>query len=90
MRSRSYSLNGELNYWIIADQEYGLPILQSFRNDSQLKRPAMTYGFLDVSADTIDSGVFGMPGPAATSEKELRQNLMDLPYNLASLAESVG
>jgi hypothetical protein len=49
-RFRSYSLNGELNYWIIADAEYGLPILQTFRNESQLRRPSATYGFLDVKA----------------------------------------
>jgi len=78
-RLRSYSLNGELNYWIIADTEYGLPILQAFHNESQLRRPSATYGFLDVKAETIDSGVFGLPGPAAKTEEELRRNLLELP-----------
>ena len=80
-RLRSYSLNGELNYWIIADQEYGLPKLQTFHNQSQLRRPAMTYGFLDVKAETIDSGSFGLPGPAANTEEELRRNLTELQMN---------
>jgi prepilin-type N-terminal cleavage/methylation domain-containing protein len=38
-RFRGYSLNGELNYWIIADTEYGLPILQAFRNESSCTGP---------------------------------------------------
>lgn len=80
-RLRSYSLNGELNYWIIADTQYGLPILQSFHNESQLGRPSMTYGFLDVTAETIDSGIFGLPGPAAKTEEELRRNLIELDRN---------
>jgi prepilin-type processing-associated H-X9-DG protein len=80
-RFRSYSLNGELNYWIIADAEYGLPILQAFRNESQLRRPSATYGFLDVKAETIDSGIFGLPGPAAQAEEELRRNLLALDRN---------
>lgn len=78
-RFRSYSLNGELNYWIIADAEYGLPILQAFHNESQLRRPSATYGFLDVKAETIDSGIFGLPTPAARTEEELRRNLLELP-----------
>ena len=78
-RHRSYSLNGELNYWIIADAEYGMPILQTFRNESQLRRPSATYGFLDVKAETIDSGIFGLPTPAAGTEEELRRNLIELP-----------
>jgi prepilin-type processing-associated H-X9-DG protein/prepilin-type N-terminal cleavage/methylation domain-containing protein len=77
-RFRSYSLNGELNYWIIADTEYGLPILQAFHNESQLRRPSVTYGFLDVKAESIDSGIFGLPGPAARTEEELRRNLIEL------------
>lgn len=80
-RFRSYSLNGELNYWIIADQIYGLPILQTFHQESQLRRPAKTYGFLDLNPDTIDSGVFGMPGPAAQTEAELKRNLVELKHN---------
>jgi prepilin-type processing-associated H-X9-DG protein len=80
IRCRSYSLNGELNYWIIADGEYGLPILQAFHNESQLRRPVMTYGFLDVTAETIDSGIFGMPGPAAQTEEELKRNLLELSH----------
>ena len=80
-RFRSYSLNGELNYWIIADAEYGLPILQSFHNESQLRRPSATYGFIDVKAETIDSGIFGLPGPAASTEEELRRNLLELGAN---------
>jgi prepilin-type processing-associated H-X9-DG protein/prepilin-type N-terminal cleavage/methylation domain-containing protein len=80
-RFRSYSLNGELNYWIIADAEYGLPILQAFHNESQLRRPSATYGFLDVNADTIDSGIFGLPGPAARTEEDLRRNLLELDVN---------
>ncbi len=78
-RLRSYGLNGELNYWIIADAQYGLPLLQTFRNEAQLRRPSATYGFLDVKAETIDSGIFGMPGPAAQTEEELRRNLLELP-----------
>jgi len=77
-RFRSYSLNGELNYWIVADTEWGLPILQTFHNESQLRRPSATYGFLDVKPETIDSGIFGMPGPAAKTEEELRRNLLEL------------
>ena len=77
-RLRTYSLNGELNYWLIADQQYGLPILQAFHNESQLTRPDQTYGFLDVNADTIDSGIFGMPGPPARTEEELKRNLLEL------------
>lgn len=77
-RFRSYVLNAELNYWIIADAEYGLPNLQAFHKESQLRRPAMTYGFLDVRAETIDSGIFGMPTPAARTEEELRRNLVEL------------
>jgi prepilin-type processing-associated H-X9-DG protein len=80
-RLRSYSLNGELNYWIIADAEYGLPILQTFRHESQLRRPSVTCGFLDVKAETIDSGIFGLPGPAASTEEELRRNLLELDRN---------
>jgi len=80
-RFRSISLNGELNYWIIADAEYGLPILQAFHKESQLRRPSATYGFLDVKAETIDSGIFGLPGPAAKTEDELRQNLTELSKN---------
>lgn len=80
-RYRSYSLNGELNYWIIADQTYGLPILQSFQTESQLRRPSKTYGFLDLNPETIDSGVFGMPGPAAQTETELKRNLVELKHN---------
>lgn len=80
-RLRSYSLNGELNYWIIADHDYGLPILQAFYTESQLKRPAKTYGFLDVTPETIDSGIFGLPGPAAQTEEELRRNLRELDKN---------
>jgi prepilin-type processing-associated H-X9-DG protein/prepilin-type N-terminal cleavage/methylation domain-containing protein len=80
-RFRSYSLNGELNYWIIADAEYGLPILQTFRHESHLRRPSVTYGFLDVKAETIDSGIFGLPGPAAQTEEELRRNLLELDRN---------
>jgi len=80
-RQRSYGLNGELNYWIVADAEYGLPILQSFHKEAQLRRPAMTYGFLDIKAETIDSGIFGLPGPAAQSEEELRRNLTELQAN---------
>ena len=82
MRFRSYSLNGELNYWIIADAEYGLPILQAFHKESQLRRPAMIFGFLDVKPETIDSGIFGLPGPAAQTEEELRRNLLELDKNL--------
>ncbi|MBE7500789.1 MAG: hypothetical protein HS113_10870 [Verrucomicrobiales bacterium] len=67
-----------MNYWIIADAEYGLPILQTFRNESQLRRPSATYGFLDVNSETIDSGIFGLPGPAARTEEELRRNLLEL------------
>jgi prepilin-type processing-associated H-X9-DG protein/prepilin-type N-terminal cleavage/methylation domain-containing protein len=78
VRFRSYCLNGELNYWIVADAEYGLPVLQAFHNESQLRRPAATYGFLDVKAETIDSGIFGLPGPAARTEEELRRNLLTL------------
>jgi len=77
-RFRSYSLNGELNYWSIADVGYGLPILQAFHHTSQLRTPAAIYGFLDVTAETIDSGIFGLPGPAATTEEELRRNLLEL------------
>ena len=80
-RFRSYSLNGELNYWIIADQMYGLPIIQSFHKEGDLKRPAATYGFLDVNAETIDSGSFGLPGPAARTEEELKRNLIQLDRN---------
>jgi prepilin-type N-terminal cleavage/methylation domain-containing protein/prepilin-type processing-associated H-X9-DG protein len=80
-RFRSYGLNGELNYWIVADAEYGLPILQSFHKEAQLRRPAMTYGFLDIKAETIDSGIFGLPGPAAQTEEELRRNLLQLDRN---------
>ena len=80
-RLRSYSLNGELNYWIVADTQYGLPILQAFHNESQLRRPTATYGFLDVKAETIDSGIFGLPGPAAKTEEELRRNLLELDRN---------
>lgn len=78
IRWRSYSLNSELNYWIVADKDYGLPKLQAFHNESQLRRPSMTYGFLDVTAETIDSGGFGLPGPAADTEEELRRNLVEL------------
>jgi prepilin-type processing-associated H-X9-DG protein len=77
-RFRSYVLNGELNYWIVADSQYGLPILQAFHNVSQLQRPVRTYGFLDVTAETIDSGIFGIPGPAARTEEELKRNLIEL------------
>jgi prepilin-type N-terminal cleavage/methylation domain-containing protein/prepilin-type processing-associated H-X9-DG protein len=77
-RFRSYVLNGELNYWIIADTQYGLPILQAFHNVSQLSRPVRTYGFIDVTAETIDSGIFGLPGPASTTEEELKRNLIKL------------
>lgn len=80
-RFRSYSLNGELNYGIGADQMYGLPILQSFHKVTDLKRPLKTYGFLDVTADTIDSGSFGLPGPAARTEEELKRNLLELDRN---------
>lgn len=77
-RARSYSLNGELNYWIIADQQYGLPVLRAFHKLSDLDRPSRTYAFLDVTPDTIDSGVFGMPGPAATTKEELKENFREL------------
>ncbi len=80
-RFRSYSLNGELNYGILADQMYGLPILQSFHKESDLKRPVKTYAFLDVNPETIDSGSFGLPGPAAKTEEELKRNLIELKRN---------
>ncbi|MBM3879707.1 MAG: hypothetical protein FJ387_08310 [Verrucomicrobia bacterium] len=80
-RLRSYSLNGELNYWIIADAESGLPILQALHQESQLRRPSATYGFLAVKAETIDSGIFGLPGPAARTEEELRRDLLEPDRN---------
>jgi prepilin-type processing-associated H-X9-DG protein len=46
-----------------------------------LHRPSATYGFLDVKAETIDSGIFGLPGPAASTEEELRRNLLELDRN---------
>jgi prepilin-type processing-associated H-X9-DG protein len=77
-RFRGYVLNGELNCWIVADTQYGLPIHQAFHNVSQLERPVRTYGFLDVTAETIDSGIFGILGPAARTEEELKRNLTEL------------
>ena len=45
-----------------------------------MRRLAATFGFLDVTSATIDSGMFGMPGPAAKTVEELRRNLRELPY----------
>ena len=82
-RFRSYSLNGELNYWIIADAEYGLPILQAFHNESQLRRPSATYGFLDVKSAMIDSGIFGILRAFNTQGRRSSMSRLELPFGAA-------
>jgi prepilin-type N-terminal cleavage/methylation domain-containing protein/prepilin-type processing-associated H-X9-DG protein len=55
-RFRSYALNGWLGWKPAADAGVGVATIGNVYRDAELREPACTFGFLDVSEDSIEAG----------------------------------